>query len=38
MDVVANAKENIVMAEVVHGRVAMVAITAFALQEAIGKT
>jgi len=38
MDVVANAKANIATAEVAHGRAAMVAISAFAMQEAIGKT
>jgi len=38
MDTIGNAKHNIAGAEVAHGRVAMLAITAFALQEFVGHT
>ena len=35
MELLANVKANIDTAEITHGRVAMLAITGFALQEAV---
>ena len=38
MELLANVKANIDTAEITHGRVAMLAITGFALQEAVWHT